>query len=660
MDSNLHDIDPLLGGTSPPPGSNASDSSSPGVSFQPMERNKASEVLKHKLAKRPDRQELIERHILEDTSVDASLHDKQRQLKKARLADDLNNRLSHRPGPLELIKGNILQTDETFAKAVKEGVIQFKSTSEGKALKYAPSIGQRFILEDETSSSGSDLGIGAGSPSQGYSSPGSSSGCSDQMSVCSSFPSLEATSEMAASPISTSSHSGSPTGSGYGIMVDSPQQTTQQSPGFGHHQQPPSYIPLNQHQSILFSTGGNPTSTHQPFLIHTTNGPATKGCNELGTAIMTPNGNLVLTSSILPSLLSQAAQNGQILAIPINLTGSALVLLTSTNTPGGGPPPVVPASSLPYIQRSHSIPPPSFISAPPGLGSTSFSSVNNIISSDGIKKSASTETIGSTPGLANRGTTGFSPNESKPTTRRKVKIEPLTEPVSLSDNQINALSGPPLCPATYTIPRPNPFASSLAPGLFSFASSTNSSSDIARQSNSSETFNTSLRPPGSGESAVSNSNNGKSTIRKKVQSKAQSKAAVPISLSECQLGLVSVPSMVSAAACLPIVQKSASIASTISSSSSGLGSSCNSNFSGIGSQPNSAESSSSVCSAGSSSGGGTTGSSPSENKSTTRKKVKQKAQPKPRTIKFHEYKVFNLFLYSQHQLTIILHFNPIY
>lgn len=52
------------------------------------------------------------------------MQDKQRQLKKARLADDLNDRLSHRPGPLELVKGNILHADEKFAQAVK-GKIYF-------------------------------------------------------------------------------------------------------------------------------------------------------------------------------------------------------------------------------------------------------------------------------------------------------------------------------------------------------------------------------------------------------------------------------------------------------------------------------------------------------------------------------------------------------
>ncbi|KAH6942760.1 hypothetical protein HPB50_009916 [Hyalomma asiaticum] len=79
-----------------------------------LERAKMGDYLKNKIQRRPDRQELIQQHILEDTTVDPSLQDKQRQLKKARLADGLNDRLSHRPGPLELVKGNILQTDATL------------------------------------------------------------------------------------------------------------------------------------------------------------------------------------------------------------------------------------------------------------------------------------------------------------------------------------------------------------------------------------------------------------------------------------------------------------------------------------------------------------------------------------------------------------------
>jgi len=116
---------------------------------QKLERAKTGDFLKHKIQRRPQRQELIEQHILEDTTVDPSLHEKQRQLKKARLADDLNDRLSHRPGPLELIKGNILHTDEPFEQAVKEGQIHFKKTSEGEVIKHPP---PRFVFEEESSS----------------------------------------------------------------------------------------------------------------------------------------------------------------------------------------------------------------------------------------------------------------------------------------------------------------------------------------------------------------------------------------------------------------------------------------------------------------------------------------------------------------------------
>lgn len=110
------------------------------------------DFLKHKIQRRPDRQALIEQHILEDTTISPGLQDKQRQLKKARLADDLNDRLSHRPGPLELIKGNILVADERVAQAIKEGAIHFKATCEGEPVKHPPPL---FHLEDpETSSDG--------------------------------------------------------------------------------------------------------------------------------------------------------------------------------------------------------------------------------------------------------------------------------------------------------------------------------------------------------------------------------------------------------------------------------------------------------------------------------------------------------------------------
>ena len=98
-----------------------------------LERAKTGDILKSKISLRPERTELVHRHILEDArpDVDPSLCDRQRQLKRAKLADSLASQLSHRPGPLELIRKNILHTDETVETAVKEGTLTFRPTSTG-------------------------------------------------------------------------------------------------------------------------------------------------------------------------------------------------------------------------------------------------------------------------------------------------------------------------------------------------------------------------------------------------------------------------------------------------------------------------------------------------------------------------------------------------
>ncbi|KAK7863526.1 hypothetical protein R5R35_004976 [Gryllus longicercus] len=128
---------------------------------QKLERAKMGDLLKAKIQQRPDRQELVRQHILEDVGhVDPSLAERQRMLKKARLADSLNDQLSHRPGPLELIKKNILHTEEPIERAVKEGVIPFKATSEGQVTK--PQHPNRYITFEEDSQSSE----GAQSPLQ--------------------------------------------------------------------------------------------------------------------------------------------------------------------------------------------------------------------------------------------------------------------------------------------------------------------------------------------------------------------------------------------------------------------------------------------------------------------------------------------------------------
>ena len=104
---------------------------------QKLERAKMGDMLRAKIAKRPDRAELVHRHILEDVrpGVDPSLCDKQRQLKRAKLIDTLSNQLQARPGPLELVAKNILH-DDSMEQALKEGAIQFKPTNEGLPTKY--------------------------------------------------------------------------------------------------------------------------------------------------------------------------------------------------------------------------------------------------------------------------------------------------------------------------------------------------------------------------------------------------------------------------------------------------------------------------------------------------------------------------------------------
>jgi len=98
-----------------------------------LERAKMGDMLRAKIASRPERSELVNKHILEDVrpDVDPSLIERQNQLKRARLADSLASQLSHRPGPLELIQKNILHTEEqAVEQAVKEGAIQFRPTTE--------------------------------------------------------------------------------------------------------------------------------------------------------------------------------------------------------------------------------------------------------------------------------------------------------------------------------------------------------------------------------------------------------------------------------------------------------------------------------------------------------------------------------------------------
>ncbi|CAM9748073.1 unnamed protein product [Lampetra planeri] len=76
-----------------------------------LDRARTEDFLKHKIWNRPDRKELVKKHILEDTQAQPALQAAQLRLKRARLAADLNGRLALRPGPIELVQRHILAVD---------------------------------------------------------------------------------------------------------------------------------------------------------------------------------------------------------------------------------------------------------------------------------------------------------------------------------------------------------------------------------------------------------------------------------------------------------------------------------------------------------------------------------------------------------------------
>lgn len=67
-------------------------------------------------------------------------------LEKAILLDQLNSKISHRPGPLDLIEKNILHAEEPIERIVKEGLL----------FKAEPTSNQSFQYEDDSQSSEGD------------------------------------------------------------------------------------------------------------------------------------------------------------------------------------------------------------------------------------------------------------------------------------------------------------------------------------------------------------------------------------------------------------------------------------------------------------------------------------------------------------------------
>lgn len=53
-----------------------------------------------------------------ETGAEPSLQATQMRLKRARLADNLNEKISQRPGPMELVEKNILPVDSSVKEAI--------------------------------------------------------------------------------------------------------------------------------------------------------------------------------------------------------------------------------------------------------------------------------------------------------------------------------------------------------------------------------------------------------------------------------------------------------------------------------------------------------------------------------------------------------------
>uniref|UniRef100_A0A8C6X8B6 Phosphatase and actin regulator n=1 Tax=Naja naja TaxID=35670 RepID=A0A8C6X8B6_NAJNA len=93
--------------------------------------NKTEDYFKHKIRNRPEHSELLDMHIVQDSTAEESIQASQMKLKRARLADNLNEKIALRPGPLELVEKNIIPVDSAVKEAIKDLALQRLQGLEG-------------------------------------------------------------------------------------------------------------------------------------------------------------------------------------------------------------------------------------------------------------------------------------------------------------------------------------------------------------------------------------------------------------------------------------------------------------------------------------------------------------------------------------------------
>lgn len=163
-----------------------------------LQRAQTGDRLKQKIQCRPDRTMLIQHNILNECKADSSLIGKIGQLKRARLTDELNEKLAHRPGPLELVCEDILVVDPALKDAIIEGKIEYHRTQEGvevpsilklpyevESPKSGASSPEPSPSEESDSPCANLPGTAAASPPCSLLLPSSTSSSSDVVPACS-------------------------------------------------------------------------------------------------------------------------------------------------------------------------------------------------------------------------------------------------------------------------------------------------------------------------------------------------------------------------------------------------------------------------------------------------------------------------------------------
>uniref|UniRef100_A0A2K5S511 Myocardin n=1 Tax=Cebus imitator TaxID=2715852 RepID=A0A2K5S511_CEBIM len=107
-----------------------------------LDSDKAKNSLKRKARNRCNSADLVNMHILQASTAERSIPTAQMKLKRARLADDLNEKIALRPGPLELVEKNILPVDSAVKEAIKGNQVSFSKSADA------------FAFEEDSSSDG--------------------------------------------------------------------------------------------------------------------------------------------------------------------------------------------------------------------------------------------------------------------------------------------------------------------------------------------------------------------------------------------------------------------------------------------------------------------------------------------------------------------------